>query len=214
MSDEKSRFVYTRCMLDRIALPWFARPHRLIAKLCLRIGLSANSVTLIGALIGLTAAPLIAMQCYGWALGLIALNRFVDGVDGTMARIVGPTERGGFLDIVCDFLFYASVPLGFAFAAPSVNALPAATLLAAFIGTSASFLAFAAISAKHGKLSPSYPNKAIYYLGGLTEGTETIVAFCLMCLLPQHFAMIAYVFAGACAITIITRVWAGARALK
>ncbi len=178
------------------------------------MNLSPNFVTVTGTLIGLTAAPLIATHCYGFALALILINRFLDGVDGTMARtgMVGPTDRGAFLDIVCDFLFYAAVPLGFAFAAPA-NALPAAVLLASFIGSSSSFLAYASIAAKRGETNPSYPNKSIYYLGGLTEGTETIVTFCAMCLWPQHFATIAYVFAAACAVTTVTRIYFGTKSL-
>ena len=201
-------------MLDRFALPLFAAPHRLVAKACLRVNLSPNFVTLTGAAIGLAAAPLIAMHCYLWALSLIVINRFLDGVDGTMARTsaTGPTDRGVFLDIVCDFLFYAAVPLGFAFADPN-NALPAAVLLASFIGTGSSFLAFAAVTVKRGTVSPSYPNKGIYYLGGLTEGTETIIAFCAMCVWPQHFAVIAYGFAAACASTTATRLFFGAKSL-
>ena len=205
-------------MLDRTLLPMFAAPHRLVAKACVGLNLSPNAVTLTGALVGLAAAPLIAMQHYHWALALILVNRFLDGVDGTMARAsmtaraTGPTDRGAFLDIVCDFLFYAAVPLGFAFAAPA-NALPAAVLLASFIGSATTFLAFAAIAAKRGTVSPNYPNKGIYYLGGLTEGTETILAFCAMCLWPQHFAVIAYGFAAACASTTATRLFFGAKSL-
>ena len=52
-----------------------------------------------------------------------------------MARLTAPTDRGAFLDITLDFLFYASIPLAFAVADPAANALPAAVLLAAFIGT-------------------------------------------------------------------------------
>ena len=201
-------------MLDRFTLPMFAAPHRFVAKACLRMRFSPNFVTLMGAAIGVAAAPLIAMQSYLWALALILINRFLDGVDGTMARTgtIGPTERGAFLDIVCDFLFYAAVPLGFAFAEPA-NALPAAVLLASFIGTGSSFLAFAAVTAKRGTVSPNYPNKGIHYLGGLTEGTETILAFCAMCVWPQYFAVIAYGFAAACAVTTATRLFFGAKTL-
>jgi len=202
-------------MLDRFTLPIFAAPHRFVAKACLRANLTPNFVTLTGALIGLAAAPLVALQCYGYALALILINRFLDGVDGTMARTgaMGPTDRGAFLDIVCDFLFYAAVPLGFAFADPA-NALPAAALLASFIGSSSSFLAYASIAAKRGETSPNYPNKGIYYLGGLTEGTETILTFCAMCLWPQHFATMAYVFAAACTVTTVTRIYSGAKSLN
>ena len=202
-------------MLDRFALPMFAVPHRLVATACLRMNLSANFVTVTGALVGLAAAPLIAMHCYGFALALILVNRFLDGVDGSMARtgLAGPTDRGAFLDIVCDFLFYAAVPLGFAFAEPA-NALPAAALLASFIGSSSSFLAYASIAAKRGETSLNYPNKGIYYLGGLTEGTETILAFCAMCLWPQHFGAIAYGFAAACTVTTMTRIYYGTKSLS
>ncbi|TAG49074.1 MAG: CDP-alcohol phosphatidyltransferase family protein [Betaproteobacteria bacterium] len=200
-------------MLDRFALPLFSLPLHGAARLCRRVGLSANAVTLAGLVVGLAGAALIATGFYGAGLALVLANRFLDGVDGTMARMAGPTDRGGFLDIVCDFLFYAAVPLAFAYANPVENALAAATLLAAFIGTGSSFLAFAAITAKRGQTSPIYPNKAFYYLGGLTEGTETIVAFCVMCLSPTQFATVAYVFAAMCAVTIVTRVVFGARAL-
>lgn len=206
---------YTHHMLDRFALPLFAAPHRAVARACARAGLTANAVTITGCAIGLAAAAAIVFRQFELALALILVNRFLDGVDGTMARIKGPTDRGAFLDIVCDFLVYAAIPLAFAFANPVANALAAACLLASFIGTGATFLAFAAVSAKAGRdVNPAYPNKAIHYLGGLTEGTETIVAFCLMCLLPQHFATIAYVFAAMCVVTIFTRVWVSARSFK
>jgi phosphatidylglycerophosphate synthase len=202
-------------MFDRFALPLLAAPHRAVARVCVRAGLSANAVTLLGGAVGLAAAPGIMWQQYEIALALILINRFLDGVDGAMARMNGPTDRGAFLDIVCDFLFYAAIPLAFAVTNPVANALAAAALLASFIGTGATFLAFAAVSAKAGRdVNPAYPNKAIFYLGGLTEGTETIVAFCLMCLMPQHFATIAYVFAAACTLTIVTRFWIGARSLN
>lgn len=200
-------------MLDRFALPLLAAPHRLLARGCAALGLSANAVTLAGALVGLAAVPAIAFGYDLTALALILGNRFLDGVDGVLARMAAPTDRGAFLDIVCDMLFYAAVPLGFALAAPHANALPAAVLLASFIGTASTFLGYAAVAARHGETSPAYPNKAIYYLGGLTEGSETIIAFSAMCLWPQHFAVIAYVFATACAVTIVTRLIFGTRSL-
>ena len=202
-------------MLDRFALPLFSAPHRLVARACLRAGLSANAVTIIGAAIGLAALPTLAAQQYGFALALILVNRFLDGVDGTMARLgaIGPTDRGAFLDSVCDFLFYAAVPLGFALANPAQNALPAAVLLASFIGTASTFLAFAAVAAKRGEQNPRYPNKGFYYLGGFTEGTETILLFCAMCWWPQQFAWLAYGFAVACGITTLTRLYFGMKSL-
>ena len=91
------------------------------------------------------------------------------------------------------------------------NALAAAVLLAAFIGTASSFLAFATLAAQRGLKSAAYPTKGIYYLGGLTEGTETLTCFVLMCLWPAQFALFAYGFAALCGVTIATRLWAGWR---
>ena len=106
----------------------------------------------------------------------------------------GLTDAGGFLDISLDFLFYALVPFGFILAAPAQNALAGGWLLFAFIGTGSSFLAFAALAAKHQIDNPGYAHKSFYYLGGLTEGTETILLFVLGCLFPEYFAVMAWVF--------------------
>ncbi|HRI18665.1 MAG TPA: CDP-alcohol phosphatidyltransferase family protein, partial [Burkholderiaceae bacterium] len=116
---------------------------------------------------------------------------------------------GAFLDIALDFIFYASIPLAFALADPAANALPAAVLLAAFIGTASGFLAFAVLAERRQLTSDVYPAKGLYYLGGLTEATETIACFALMCLWPQHFAAWAYGFAVLCLLTIVARLAAG-----
>ena len=126
-----------------------------------------------------------------------------------MARRAGATGRGAFLDISLDFVFYAAIPLAFAALAPAENALASAALLAAFVATGTSFLAFAVIAEKRGLKSTEYPSKSFYYLGGLTEGTETILCFLAMCLWPQHFAAIALVYAALCAMTALTRLIAG-----
>ena len=92
-----------------------------------------------------------------------------------MARRTGPSDLGGFLDIVLDFLVYAGMVFAFAFADPAANALAAAFLLFAFMGTGSSFLAFAVMAAKRGFATERRGRKSLYYLGGLTEGVETIL---------------------------------------
>jgi phosphatidylglycerophosphate synthase len=183
------------------------------ARALARVGIGAHAVTVAGFAIGVAAAAAIAMQSYGVGLALMLASRLADGLDGPLARLTAATDRGAFLDITLDFLFYASIPLGFAFADPAANALPAAVLLAAFIGTGSSFLAFAVFAERRGLASDAYPTKGLYYLGGLTEATETLACFALMCLWPQDFAWWAYGFAALCALTIATRVVGGARLL-
>ena len=196
-------------MLDRVALrllrPAFDGGGRWLAD----HGAGADSVTWTGFAIGLGGAGAIAMRQPALGLALLLASRLCDGLDGAVARHTAPTDRGAFLDIALDFLFYASVPLAFALADPAANALAAAVLLAAFIGTGSSFLAFAALAAKRGITSLAYPSKGIYYLGGLTEAAETLACFAAMCLWPSVFAELAYGFAGLCLLTIVTRVWTG-----
>jgi len=182
-----------------------------LAKGLQRLGLSANQVTLGGFFIGLVAAFLIANHAYLAGVTALFLSRLCDALDGTLARLTQATDAGGFLDITLDFLFYASIPLAFAFANPQRNALAAAVLLAAFIGTGSSFLAFAVIAAKRGLSALETPDKSFYFLGGLTEAGETLAFFAAMCFWPQHFAVLAYVFAALCGLTVITRVGWGWR---
>lgn len=171
-----------------------------------RLGVGADEVTFAGFALGMAAAVAIAFQHYLPGLALLLLSRLMDGLDGAVARATQPTDRGGFLDITLDFLFYASIPLAFAIADPANNALPAAVLLASFIGTGSSFLAFAAVAEKRQLHSVAFPDKSFYFLGGLTEATETIVAFAAMCLWPAWFPQIAYGFAALCGITIALRI--------
>ncbi|UCU95658.1 CDP-alcohol phosphatidyltransferase family protein [Hydrogenophaga taeniospiralis] len=174
-----------------------------------RLGVGADAISFTGFALGMAAAAAIAFQHFLPGLALLLLSRLMDGLDGAVARATRPTDRGGFLDITLDFLFYAAIPLAFAIADPAANALPAAVLLAAFIGTGSSFLAFAIVAEKRRLQSVAFPDKSFYFLGGLTEATETIAAFAAMCLWPGHFALIAYAFAALCAITIALRIVRG-----
>jgi len=171
-----------------------------------RLGVSANSVTWTGFLVGCGAWAMLALGSYGWALALILLNRLADGLDGAVARHARLTDLGGYLDIVLDFFFYAGVVFFFAVGRPA-EALPAAFLIFSFVGTGASFLTFAALAAKRGITSAARGSKSIYYLGGLTEGTETIALFVGICLLPDLFAWFAWIFGALCWLTTAVRVW-------
>ncbi|MDN6180169.1 MAG: CDP-alcohol phosphatidyltransferase family protein [Halomonas subglaciescola] len=201
-------------MLDRFTMPLTHRPLARLARV-LDGRLTPDQVTLGAFVIGMAALPLLAFEHYGWALMAIMLNRLGDGLDGALARLADKTsDAGGFLDIGLDFVFYAAVVFGFALADPAANALAAAFLLFAFIGTGTSFLAFAIAASRRGITRPRFPQKAFYYMEGLTEGTETVAALVLFCLFPGQFAWLAALFSLACLITTATRLWGGYRALS
>ncbi len=201
-------------MFDRNALRWAGPGLDRAAAALVRLGVGANAITLAGFALGLGAAVAIAFECYLSGLGLIAASRLADGLDGAVARQTQPTDTGAFLDIALDFVFYASVPLAFAWARPEANALAAAVLLFSFMGTASSFLAFAVMAERRGLSASAYPTKGLYYLGGLTEGSETLLCFALMCLWPGQFAAFAYVFSVLCGLTWATRMYAGWSLLK
>ena len=199
-------------MLDRYIVPRIKAPLRALAERLDRSGWKADQVTWAGFGFGLLSIAALAFQAYELALVGLIMNRLADGVDGELARLQGPTDRGAFLDIALDFVFYALFPLGFALG-NAEYALPAAVLIASFVGTGSSFLAFASQAEKKGIEHPDFGYKGLYYLNGLAEGTETIACFVLMCILPDYFAEIAYAFAAICFVTAANRIWAGWRTL-
>jgi phosphatidylglycerophosphate synthase len=177
--------------------------HRIGLALARR-GVGANPVSVAGAIFGVLAGLAIAAGHPLVGLALVLASRFLDGLDGAIARVRGTTDFGGYLDIVCDYVFYLAVPLGFGFAAP--GNLPFALLLAAsFTLTAVSFLAYATLAAKQGLETRAHGQKSFFYSTGLAEGAETLLAFVLMCLWPAAFPQIAVIFSGLCLLTVIQR---------
>lgn len=200
-------------MLDRAARQLVEPALIQMAAAAERRGLTPNQVTVGGFAFGLAAIVAIAAGWYFVGLILLLVNRVADGVDGALARRVGLTDLGGYLDIVLDFIIYAGA--GFAFAlADERNATAAAFLIFSFMGTGSSFLAFAIFAAKRNlDREPAAP-KSFYYLGGITEGTETILFFVVVLLFPDAFAAAAYTYGALCWLTTIGRVGAAAQRLR
>ncbi len=170
-------------------------------------GVTANGVTLAGLVLGLLAAAIIALG--GSALvALLPLlaGRLADGLDGAVARATGKTDFGGYLDIVADFLFYALIPLAFVLRDPGANGVAGAFLLASFYVNGASFLGYAVLAEKRGLETRARGEKSLYFTAGLLEGTETILFFVALCLWPQWFAPMAWVFGALCFVTAAARV--------
>lgn len=201
-------------MLDRWTIQLVRKPLDLVAARLKVYGCNPDQVSFTAFLIGLLAMPSIYLHLYWLALICILLNRFGDGLDGALARMTKATDAGGFLDIVLDFIFYSSVVLGFALADPGANGLAAAVLLFTFVGTGSTFLAFAVMAERRGITNIVYPQKGIYYLTGLAEGTETIFFLILFCVFPNYFPLLASVFAAICLVTMLTRTIGGYLALR
>jgi phosphatidylglycerophosphate synthase len=171
-------------------------------------GWSANRVTLVGLALGLAAALVLALGGPGWgAMVPLLASRLADGLDGAVARATRKTDFGGFLDILCDFVFYGAVVLAFVLRDPAANAVAGAVLLLSFYANGSSFLAYAILAAKRGLETTDQGEKSLYFSPGLLGGTETIGFFVLLCLWPAWFAPLAWIFATLCFYTCISRVW-------
>jgi phosphatidylglycerophosphate synthase len=192
-------------MLDAPVRKLIDPPLAAIAVRLAPLGVTANALTIAGFAIGIGGVIAIALGHNLVGLVLIAANRILDGLDGAVARRTAPTDIGAYLDIAFDFTVYAAIPFAFALADPS-RALPASFLILSFVATGTTFLAFAVFAGKRGISTDLRGRKSFYYLGGLTEGTETFLVFALLCLFPQKFGIIAYIFGVLCFITAGSRV--------
>lgn len=176
-----------------------------IARRISSMGIGANAITWIGFAIGVCGAWAIYYQSFWLGLVLILLSRLCDGLDGTVARINGKTDLGGYLDIVLDFAFYAIIPLAFIWSSPAENWAAGSVLLAAFYLNGASFLTYALMAEKRGASEAQRGAKSFLYSIGLAEAGETLGAFVLFCLFPAWFSLIAYIFAAIVLLTTIIR---------
>jgi len=201
-------------LFDSKIRPLINNPLNLVGRAISVKGITSDQMTIAGFLVGMLALPAIYFGYFKVALLLILANRLADGLDGAIARATQLTDRGGYLDIVLDFLFYATIPFAFALQDPSNNALPAAFLLFAFMGTGSSFLGFAIMAAKRGIETDHQGRKSLYYLQGLTEGFETII-FMIMCVLfPAQFAIFAVIYGCMCIVTTATRIYSSYKTLN
>jgi phosphatidylglycerophosphate synthase len=184
-----------------------------IARTASALGLGADQVTWAGFGFGLLAMASAALDLPMLALLFLFANRFCDGVDGALARLTAPSDRGAYLDIVLDFIFYAGFVFACAVAQPDA-ALPAAFLIFSFVGSGSSFLGHAVVAAKRNWTSEAVAKKGFAHIGGLTEGGETIFVFVLILLWPEAFAALAWIFGALCWLTTASRIAATLRALR
>ena len=177
-----------------------------IANVLFRKGIDPNWVTILGLIIAFLCFMVLSYGFFYQGLILILINRFLDGLDGSLARFSKPRKFGAFFDITSDFAFYALIPLGFAVFSPYENALPTAFLLAAFYVNGSSFLTEAIIIEKY-NIKIDQKDKGFFYSFGLIEGFETICFFLFICSFPNLYGDAAYIFFGLTILTHVIRVF-------
>lgn len=188
----------------------FAPPLQWIGARLAAAGVRPLALTCVGWLVGVGACLAVGAQLWLLGLALWLGNRLLDGLDGAVARVVGPTDRGGFLDVVADFSIYSGFVVGVAVAVPDAR-LACVVLLTTYYVSGTAFLALSSLLERRGAAAGD--ERSLRFVGGLAEGTETIATYVLICLLPTHATVIAWVFAAAVAVTAAQRIVIGLRLL-
>lgn len=198
-------------MLDQslraVVVPRLEAPARRLVML----GMTANQLTAIGLIVGIAACLAVAAERWWLGLALWIANRIIDGFDGVVARLRGPTELGGFLDIMADFAVYGGVVVAVGFAVPEARVAALVTFLAYYLSGS-SFLAWSSLSERL-QLGGG-DGRSLNFPAGLAEGTETIAAMCLLLAFPQFAVEILWVWAAMVFISVGQRIWFVSRHLQ
>ncbi len=173
------------------------------ARPLVRLGIRPDQLTALGLAVGLAAAAVLAMGGSPLLAGtLFLLNRALDGLDGPLARRT-PARRptpggpawGGVWDLTADVLVYVAVPLGLA--ADRSELWPAAAVLCAAIAVN-----LVTVLAGTGQTDDG---RAVALAPGLVEGTETIVVYTALIVVPALSPGLLWVFAGLVALTALDR---------
>ncbi|MGA8209906.1 MAG: CDP-alcohol phosphatidyltransferase family protein, partial [Nocardioidaceae bacterium] len=177
-----------------------------------RRGVPAVAVTGAGWFAGVGACMAAANQAWAVALVLWLLNRLLDGLDGPVARRQGASDLGGFLDVLADFSIYAGFVAAVAVARPEAR-LACVALLVAYYLSGTAFLSLSSILERR-RAQGWVDGRSLRFVGGLAEGTETVLVYVGFCLLPAWSEQIAWGFTAAVAATAAQRVWWGVTLLR
>ena len=175
---------------------WLIKIYRLL-------GLTPNQITILGFLIALSAAALIARGHLTAAIAAWWLGRLLDGTDGIYARAnTQATPFGAYLDILCDMAAYSSMIVGFAIQFPHYE-LQWLVILLLYVLCITGALALGALETE-GKVPPK-DNRGLRLAAGLAEGGETGIAYTLFLLLPLYLHALTLMWIVILAVTVLAR---------
>lgn len=213
-------------MLDAPVRRVLERPLDRAASVLDRRWVTPDRLSLSGLALALASAVLAALALWPAALATWLVSRVLDGLDGPLARRRGAgSEAGGFLDITADFAAYGAGVLGVALGATGAldGGSPQAwewagflAVLLAYYVNGAAFLAFSSAAERleqQGLRARLDDGRTFSFIGGLAEGTETIVVHSLWLLVPGAAPVVAWVWAGVVGVSAGQRVVLGRRLL-
>jgi len=173
-------------MIDKYLRPVKEKILYPLAKIISRY-FSPNQITIVAFSFGLISCFMIILNHLYIALIFWLLNRIIDGLDGTVARISNrQTDWGGYLDIMLDFIIYALIPIALAFCVNNgaVIFITLSVMLGVFYINSASWMYLSAILEKKDIQTNKKEMTSVNMPTGLIEGSETIVLYTLFFFFP------------------------------
>jgi len=176
-----------------------------VAAGCHRAGIGANALTVLGMLVGVAAASIVAAGYPVAGFLVLWLSGAIDAADGTLARLAGPTPLGAILDITFDRVVEISMIAALAWLHPEARL--EMVVLAGVIAIAMSL--FLSIGAALKNVSV----KAFHYAPGLGERTEAFICLSLMILDQPRIVWWTWLFVAVIAFTMVQRLVHARRAL-
>ncbi len=193
-------------MLDTNARKYVQPLLDAVARTCLRLGFSANALTVAGMLVGVAAAALVWVNYAIAGAVVLWLSGLVDAADGTLARMTKPSPLGAILDITFDRVVEIAVIMALASSHPDARLL--LVTLAGIIAIAMSL--FLSIGAAVSNKSV----KAFHYAPGLGERTEAFICLTLMILDSARLEFWTWVFISVIVFTMAQRLYHAWRILS
>lgn len=171
------------------------------ARLCIRLHISPQRMTLVSLIAGCGAAFAIAHSLSYLALLLLLLSGYADMLDGTIARFSTRTSaQGAVLDIVSDRAVEFALVAGLCGVDPLLRSIPCLWMLGSILLCVTSFLVV-------GIFTENASEKSFHYSAGWMERPEAFAFFAMMILFPLWFAYLAWSFTFLVFCTALIRVW-------
>lgn len=176
-------------MLDTYGRSFVQPSIQTTAQFLLNKGLSANQVTVIAFIVGVSASILIYFGMPVLGVIVLWISGFLDAVDGSMARQSKTTTSWGtVLDVTFDRIVETGIIIALALRHPDPKILFLFLILAiSIIFTMTIFLTVGAVSDKKSM-------KSFYYQPGLAERTEGFILFSLLALFQSQLVFWTIVF--------------------
>ena len=190
-------------MIDDPFRQWLARSWSAPAVALHRAGITANQVTVVAAVLGVTAAALVAVQLTWFGISLWLMSRLLDGYDGMLARLASSSSLyGGYLDITLDMLAYTAMAIAFAIAMPA-DVLLWMLVLLGYVLAITTTLALSSLAEKADRQLGD--DRSLRFTRALAEGGETTIVYVVIALAPSVSRYALVVWIALLAITVVQR---------